>query len=35
MSNELAVKETAIPGMYVIDLVLHSDERGWFKENYQ
>jgi dTDP-4-dehydrorhamnose 3,5-epimerase len=35
MSNELAVKETAIPGMYVIDLVLHGDERGWFKENYQ
>jgi dTDP-4-dehydrorhamnose 3,5-epimerase len=35
MSDQLAVSETDIPGMYVIDLVLHGDERGWFKENYQ
>jgi len=35
MSDQLAVRETAIPGMYVIDLVLHGDSRGWFKENYQ
>ena len=27
--------ETPIPGLLVIDLVLHGDERGWFKENYQ
>ncbi len=35
MANELAVRETEIPGMFVIDLVLHGDQRGWFKENYQ
>ncbi|MDL2363305.1 MAG: dTDP-4-dehydrorhamnose 3,5-epimerase [Patescibacteria group bacterium] len=35
MSNELAVHETAIPGFYEIDLVVHGDSRGWFKENYQ
>jgi dTDP-4-dehydrorhamnose 3,5-epimerase len=35
MSSELAVKQTAIPGLYVIDLVVNEDERGWFKENYQ
>ncbi len=35
MAEELAVRETAIPGMYVIDLVVHGDNRGWFKENYQ
>jgi dTDP-4-dehydrorhamnose 3,5-epimerase len=35
MSDQLAVHETEIPGMYVIDLVLHGDSRGWFKENYQ
>jgi dTDP-4-dehydrorhamnose 3,5-epimerase len=32
---ELAVNETVIPGFYEIDLVLHGDNRGWFKENYQ
>ncbi|HVS78672.1 MAG TPA: dTDP-4-dehydrorhamnose 3,5-epimerase [Candidatus Saccharimonadales bacterium] len=32
---DLAVRETPIPGLYVIDLVLHGDKRGWFKENYQ
>ena len=35
MSKELAVKETEIPGLFVVDLVLHGDNRGWFKENYQ
>lgn len=35
MSQDLAVNETNIPGLYVIDLVLHGDSRGWFKENYQ
>lgn len=34
MSN-LAVRETELPGMFVVDLVLHGDQRGWFKENYQ
>ncbi len=33
--NALAVRETAIPGFYEIDLVVHGDKRGWFKENYQ
>lgn len=35
MAKELAVTETNIPGLYVIDLPLHGDNRGWFKENYQ
>ena len=35
MSNQLSVKETNIPGFYVIDLIVHGDNRGWFKENYQ
>jgi dTDP-4-dehydrorhamnose 3,5-epimerase len=35
MSSELAVKETRIPGLFEVDLVLHGDNRGWFKENYQ
>ncbi len=34
MSN-LAVRETNIPGFYIVDLVVHGDNRGWFKENYQ
>jgi len=33
--GDLAVRETEIPGMFVVDLVLHGDSRGWFKENYQ
>lgn len=33
--SDLAVHQTNIPGFYVIDLVLHGDSRGWFKENYQ
>lgn len=35
MAQDLAVRETVIPGFYEIDLVLHGDTRGWFKENYQ
>lgn len=35
MSDSLAVTESAIPGLFVIDLVVHGDSRGWFKENYQ
>ena len=34
-ANELRIKETVIPGFYEIDLVVHGDNRGWFKENYQ
>jgi len=33
--GELAVRETSIPGLLEVDLVVHGDERGWFKENYQ
>lgn len=35
MANDLAVRESPIPGLFVVDLVLHGDNRGWFKENYQ
>ncbi len=33
--KELKVVETVIPGFYEIDLAVHGDNRGWFKENYQ
>jgi dTDP-4-dehydrorhamnose 3,5-epimerase len=32
---ELGVHESPIPGLFTIDLVVHGDNRGWFKENYQ
>ena len=35
MASELAVRETVIPGFFEVDLVVHGDNRGWFKENYQ
>lgn len=35
MTDAVAVHETAIPGLLVVDLVVHGDERGWFKESYQ
>lgn len=35
MTDQLAVRETAIAGMFEVDLVLYGDSRGWFKENYQ
>jgi dTDP-4-dehydrorhamnose 3,5-epimerase len=35
MSDNLSVKESEIPGLFIVDLVLHGDDRGWFKENYQ
>lgn len=35
MSEKLTLVESTIPGLCVIDLVLHGDNRGWFKENYQ
>ncbi|GAB3183053.1 bifunctional dTDP-4-dehydrorhamnose 3,5-epimerase family protein/NAD(P)-dependent oxidoreductase [Nesterenkonia halophila] len=31
----LAVEDTPIPGFKVIDLAVHGDSRGWFKENWQ
>jgi len=33
--NDLKLTETNIPGFYEIDLPVHGDNRGWFKENYQ
>ncbi len=33
--SELQLHTTEIPGLYVLDLPLHGDNRGWFKENYQ
>lgn len=34
-NKELHVQQCSIPGMFVIDLVMNGDERGWFKENFQ
>lgn len=31
----MKMTETPIKGMYLIDLAVHEDNRGWFKENYQ
>lgn len=33
--TELRVHTTPIPGLLVIDLPVHGDARGWFKENWQ
>ncbi len=33
--NPLAVHPTGIPGLMIVDLPLHDDPRGWFKENWQ
>lgn len=35
MDKQLRVHETPIPGFLVIDLPVHGDNRGWFKENWQ
>jgi dTDP-4-dehydrorhamnose 3,5-epimerase len=34
-SKELGLQETNIPGLVVLDLTVHGDNRGWFKENWQ
>lgn len=34
-SKRLAVTETPIPGVLLVDLEVHGDNRGWFKENWQ
>ena len=34
-SKELAVHETSIPGLLIVDLSVYGDSRGWFKENWQ
>jgi dTDP-4-dehydrorhamnose reductase/dTDP-4-dehydrorhamnose 3,5-epimerase len=33
--KSLTVTETTIPGLIVLDLPVHGDSRGWFKENWQ
>ncbi|WP_307454176.1 MULTISPECIES: bifunctional dTDP-4-dehydrorhamnose 3,5-epimerase family protein/NAD(P)-dependent oxidoreductase [Microbacterium] len=33
--KSLAARETSIPGLIVLDLPVHGDARGWFKENWQ
>ncbi|MDF0514663.1 bifunctional dTDP-4-dehydrorhamnose 3,5-epimerase family protein/NAD(P)-dependent oxidoreductase [Agromyces sp. H3Y2-19a] len=33
--DALRVAETEIPGLLVLDLPVHADARGWFKENWQ
>ncbi len=33
--TDLAVRTTDIPGLLVLDLPVHGDNRGWFKENWQ
>ncbi|MEQ3035281.1 sugar nucleotide-binding protein [Collinsella sp. CLA-ER-H8] len=33
--KDLAVTETGIEGLKVVDLAVHGDSRGWFKENWQ
>lgn len=33
--TDLRVRGTRIPGLLVLDLPLHGDSRGWFKENWQ
>lgn len=32
---DLTVSETAIPGVLLVELPVHGDSRGWFKENWQ
>lgn len=34
-SAPLSVEPTAIPGLLVVTLPVHGDNRGWFKENWQ
>ena len=34
-AKELRVHETSIPGLLLLDLPVHGDNRGWFKENWQ
>ncbi|MGA4670193.1 sugar nucleotide-binding protein [Propionibacteriaceae bacterium Y1923] len=33
--NELGIETTAIDGLLVVHLPVHTDARGWFKENWQ
>ena len=33
--KDLSVAKTGIEGLKVVDLAVHGDSRGWFKENWQ
>jgi len=33
--KDLHLEQTGIPGLVVLDLAVHGDNRGWFKENWQ
>ena len=33
--KQLAVHKTTIPGLLLVDIPVHGDSRGWFKENWQ
>ena len=33
--KDLSATETGIGGLKVVDLAVHGDSRGWFKENWQ
>jgi dTDP-4-dehydrorhamnose 3,5-epimerase len=33
--KSVTVKQTGIPGLLLVDLSVHGDSRGWFKENWQ
>jgi len=33
--KELSVEQTNIPGVLVVNMPVHGDDRGWFKENWQ
>lgn len=35
MISTVRIEETSIPGLLGVDLVLHEDGRGWFKESFQ
>jgi dTDP-4-dehydrorhamnose reductase/dTDP-4-dehydrorhamnose 3,5-epimerase len=34
-NKELQIQKTSIPGLLLVDLPVHGDNRGWFKENWQ
>ena len=34
-SKPLSISDTPIPGVLVLELPVHGDNRGWFKENWQ
>lgn len=33
--KHFSIQETSIPGLLILDLPVHGDSRGWFKENWQ